>query len=79
MHHKVPMLGGLGLVILGVVLFLTNYGWLSMDVWQWLLPVALVVGGIHCSMCCAIKRMDDCKMHDESKGSCCKTDGEMKK
>lgn len=69
MHHKVPMLGGLGLVVLGVVLYLTNYGWLSMDVWDWLLPLALILGGIHCSMCCSIKRMEQCKM-----GQCCKTE-----
>lgn len=74
MHHKMPMMGGMGLVILGVVLFLSNYGWVDMNVWKWLLPVALVIGGIHCSMMCAMKRMDNCKMH-ESEDKCCKKDG----
>ncbi len=81
MHHKVPMLGGLGLVVLGVVLFLTNYGWLDANVWQWLLPVAVVAAGVHCSMCCSIRRMDHCKSGSKCGGNCkCdnKTEGEMK-
>ena len=63
-HHKLPMLGGIGLVALGVVLFLTTYGWLDEGVWQWLLPLALVLGGLHC----CVKR--GC--------SCCKPKGEVK-
>ncbi|HBY73266.1 MAG TPA: hypothetical protein DEG44_01075 [Candidatus Kerfeldbacteria bacterium] len=74
MHHKLPMCGSVCLVILGVLLFLTNYGWLSMDIWKWLLPLALVLGGIWHGMCCGMKRMDHCKTMQ-----CCKHDGDMKK
>lgn len=68
MHHKMPMLCGIGFVILGVVLYLTNYGWLDGGIWQWLLPAALVLGGLHHTMMCGMKRMDDCKMCNCMKG-----------
>lgn len=80
MHHMVPMLGGLLLVVLGVLLYLTNYGWVSADVWKCILPAALIIAGIWHACCCGIKRMEQCKMgkcktDDCKDDKCCTTDG----
>lgn len=74
MHHKMPMLCGFGIAIVGILLLLTNYGVLPVNIWAWLFPVALILGGIHHMMMCGMRQMDDCKM-----AQCKKPDDMMKK
>lgn len=60
-----PFLEGFIVIVLGVFLFMTNYGFMDASIWNWLLPVTIMLIGFRWiardSMSgCDCNDMDDC-------------------
>lgn len=66
LYRIMPFLEGFVVIVLGVFLFMTNYGFMDASIWKWLLPlVVMLVGfkwittGAYGNDCCD-DMMDDC-------------------
>lgn len=55
MHHKMWMMHGLLVVVVGVLWLLSNYEVIGKDFWMWLLPILVIVIGFKCMMMCGKK------------------------
>lgn len=50
MHHKKGMWVGLLLIVVGVLWYLSSYGYITQDFWKWLLPLVIVLVGVKMMM-----------------------------
>lgn len=65
LNRIMPFLEGFIIIVLGVFLFMTNYGFMDSSIWQWLLPVTIMLAGFRWITResynnCDCNDMDDC-------------------
>lgn len=51
-HHKMWMVDGFAVALLGLLWLLSNYEVIGSEFWKWLLPVVVIVVGLKCMMMC---------------------------
>ncbi|MCW1930668.1 MAG: hypothetical protein KIH62_005185 [Candidatus Kerfeldbacteria bacterium] len=45
LYRVMPFLEGFVVIVLGVFLFMTNYGFLNAEIWKWLFPLVIMLVG----------------------------------
>lgn len=89
LYRIMPFLEGFVIIVLGVFLFMTNFGFMDASIWKWLFPlVIMLVGfkwittGAHGCDCCDDDAMEEYEMMccddeqcEDGEDACCSAEG----